>query len=87
MLYKPQNAILAPDPGISKDASSFPSPDPFSPFAFPNVPKHQSRIFHGSWILPLFPIRKIATKLKDNSAGIPEFEYVLPPTKYRAQAT
>src|SRR5271156_3028509 len=55
-------------PGISKDASSFPSPRSIFSIPFPNVLRHESQILHGSWILPCFPIlpsRTILTKFKN----------------------
>src|SRR5271170_7258720 len=62
-------------PGISKDASSFPSPRPIFSIPFPNVLRHESQILHGSWILPLLsnpPTPNNSYQAQDYSAGIPE---------------
>ena len=65
--------------GISKDTSSFPSPRTIISIPFPNVPKHESQILHGSWIFPLFsnpPIPNNSDQAQEYSAGIPESKYV-----------
>jgi hypothetical protein len=54
MLYKSRRAILAPDPAFPKTHPRFRVQGPFSLFNFPNVLKHESRIF--AWILDPSPV-------------------------------